>query len=93
MPARLLGGALRVCIGGRQEARVGLIVERIRKNGMTDTHRWYCDQCNNVLFEKTVGIEILERDMPPVFEAYYGNPDHQTCKKCGHRNPGHPKAG
>jgi len=48
---------------------VGLIVERIRKNGMTDAHRWYCDQCNNVLFEKTVGIEILERDMLPVFEA------------------------
>jgi 3-hydroxyanthranilate 3,4-dioxygenase len=72
---------------------VGLIVERIRKNGMTDTHRWYCEKCNNVLFDKTVRIEILERDMPPVFEAYYGNPDNQVCKKCGHRNPGRPKLG
>src|SRR6516225_1007587 len=31
---------------------VGLIVKRIRKNGMTDTHRWYCEKCNGVLFEK-----------------------------------------
>ena len=52
---------------------VGLIVERIRKQGMKDTHRWYCEKCNNVLFEKTVQIEVLERDMPPVFEAYYGD--------------------
>jgi 3-hydroxyanthranilate 3,4-dioxygenase len=72
---------------------VGLIVERIRKNGMTDTHRWYCEKCNDVLFEKTVRIEILERDMPPVFDAYYGNPDNQVCKKCGHHNQGRPKAG
>ena len=72
---------------------VGLIVERIRKNGMTDTHRWYCEKCNNVLFEKTVIIELLERDMPPVFEAYYGDPENQHCKKCGHINPGRPAKG
>jgi len=57
---------------------VGLIVERIRKNGLTDTHRWYCEKCNGVLFEKTVKIEVLERDMPPIFDAYYGNPDNQV---------------
>jgi 3-hydroxyanthranilate 3,4-dioxygenase len=72
---------------------VGLIVERIRKNGMTDTHRWYCENCNSVLFEKTVIIELLERDMPPVFEAYYGDPENQHCKKCGHINPGRPAKG
>ncbi len=48
------------------------------------------EKCNNVLFEKTVRIDVIERDMPPVFEAYYGNPDNQTCKKCGHVNPGRP---
>ncbi len=75
----------------RGENTVGLIVERIRKAGMKDTHRWYCESCNDVLFEKTVQIEVLERDMPPVFEAYYGSPDNQKCKKCGHMNPGRPK--
>jgi 3-hydroxyanthranilate 3,4-dioxygenase len=46
-----------------------------------------------VLFEKTVKIEVLERDMPPIFDAYYGNPDNQVCKNCGHRNPGRPSKG
>jgi 3-hydroxyanthranilate 3,4-dioxygenase len=77
----------------RGENTVGLIVERIRKAGMKDTHRWYCESCNAVLFEKTVQIEILERDMPPIFDAYYGDPDHQKCKACGHVNPGRPKHG
>lgn len=72
---------------------VGIIVERIRKIGMKDTHRWYCERCNDVLFEKEAQIEVLERDMPLVFEAYYGNPDNQHCKKCGHHNPGRPKLG
>lgn len=72
---------------------VGLIVERIRKNGMKDTHRWYCENCNSVLFEKTAEIEVLERDMPPVFEAYYGDANNQTCKQCGHKNQGRPKGG
>ncbi len=77
----------------RGPGTVGLIVERIRKNGLTDQHRWHCEKCNNVLFEKTVVIEILERDMPPVFDAYYGDPDNQKCKSCGHLNPGRPKKG
>src|SRR6516165_12763234 len=58
-----------------------------------DTHRWYCEKCNGVLFEKTVKIEVLERDMPPIFDAYYENPDNQICKNCGHRNPGRPGKG
>lgn len=69
---------------------VGLIVERIRKDGILDTHRWYCQECNHVLWEKTVFIESLERDMPPIFAAYYGDPDNQKCDKCGHVNPGRP---
>ena len=27
---------------------------------------------------------MLERDMPPVFDAYYSDPENQHCKKCGH---------
>jgi 3-hydroxyanthranilate 3,4-dioxygenase len=65
---------------------VGIVVERVRRPGMIDTHRWYCETCNNVLFEKSVAIEIVERDMPPVFAAYYADPNNQVCTRCGHRN-------
>jgi 3-hydroxyanthranilate 3,4-dioxygenase len=74
----------------RPERTVGLIVERIRKGGQLDVHRWYCEKCNNVLFEKAAHIEVLERDMPPVFESYYANPENQTCSNCSHHNPGRP---
>lgn len=77
----------------RQAGTVGLIVERIRKDGATDTHRWYCQKCNGVLFEKTAVIQNLERDMPPLFEAYYADPSNQTCDNCGHVNPGKPNPG
>ncbi len=41
--------------------------------------------------DRPLSIEVLERDMPPVFDAYYSDPENQHCKKCGHINPGRPK--
>jgi 3-hydroxyanthranilate 3,4-dioxygenase len=74
----------------RPAGTVGLILEKIRKPGEIDAHEWYCERCNAKLFRKEAFIEVLERDMPPVFDAYYANPDHQRCKSCGHVNPGRP---
>jgi 3-hydroxyanthranilate 3,4-dioxygenase len=69
---------------------VGLVIERVRQKGMIDAHEWYCERCNCLLFRKEVGIDVLERDMPPVFEAYYSEPLNQLCRGCGYRNPGRP---
>lgn len=69
---------------------VGLIVERVRRPGELDVHEWYCEACNHRLFRKEAFIEVLERDMPPIFEAYYADPAHQRCSACGHDNPGRP---
>ena len=74
----------------RPENTVGLVVESIRQPEELDTHQWYCQKCNHLLFEKSVYLEVMERDMPPVFDAYYSNIENQTCDKCGYRNPGRP---
>ena len=74
----------------RLAGTVGLILEKIRKPHELDAFEWYCDRCNGPLFRKEAFIEVLERDMPPVFDAYYGNAGHQHCKACGHVNPGRP---
>lgn len=74
----------------RPAATVGLIIERVRKPGEIDTHQWHCERCNAVLFSKDAFLEVLERDMPPIFDAYYADPAHQHCKACGHDNPGRP---
>jgi 3-hydroxyanthranilate 3,4-dioxygenase len=77
----------------RPAGSIGIILEKIRKTSdPLDQHRWYCEKCNNVLWNKFVYIEVVERDMPPVFDEYYSNPEHQHCKRCGHHNPGRPKA-
>lgn len=74
----------------RPAGSVGLILERVRAADHVDCHRWHCQACNHLLFEKSVHIEVLERDMPPVFDAYYADPAHQRCTACGHVNPGRP---
>jgi len=74
----------------RPAATVGLILEKIRKPDEIDADEWYCEDCNALLFRKEAFIEVVERDMPPVFEAYYSNADHQRCESCGHVNPGRP---
>jgi 3-hydroxyanthranilate 3,4-dioxygenase len=74
----------------RPENTVGLVVESIRQPEELDTHQWYCQKCNHLLFEKSAYLEVMERDMPPIFDAYYSNTENQTCGKCGYRNPGRP---
>ena len=75
----------------RPAGTVGLIAERKRhKDDPVDAFAWYCEKCNHELFRKEAFIDVLERDMPPVFEAYYGDPSNQTCDACGHVNPGRP---
>lgn len=74
----------------RPAETVGLIIERIRQPGELDAHEWYCERCNAKLFRKEVFLEVLERDMPPVFDAYYADPANQHCDACGHDNPGRP---
>jgi 3-hydroxyanthranilate 3,4-dioxygenase len=74
----------------RPAASVGLILEAIRQPHELDVHEWYCQQCNHKLFAKEAYLEVLERDMPPVFDAYYRNAENQICKACGYINPGRP---
>ncbi len=74
----------------RPAETVGLIIERIRQPDELDVHNWYCTNCNHLLFAKEAFLEVLERDMPKVFEAYYADPANQKCDACGHDNPGRP---
>tara|TARA_R110000787_G_scaffold9117_1_gene32101 strand:+ start:483 stop:1007 length:525 start_codon:yes stop_codon:yes gene_type:complete len=77
----------------RPAGTVGLIAEiKRRKDHPLDGFAWFCENCNHQLFRKDAHIEVLERDMPPVFEAYYADPVNRHCDECGHDNPGRPAA-
>ncbi len=63
---------------------IGLVIERKRKNGEQDGLFWYCDNCNNSLFQKRFIMQSIEKDFLPTFKEFYTSEELRTCKKCGH---------
>lgn len=70
----------------------GLVVERIRPNGMKDAFQWYCEKCRALVHRREVQLDSIVDDLPPVFKEYYDDPAKRICKACGHQNPGKPAA-
>jgi 3-hydroxyanthranilate 3,4-dioxygenase len=61
---------------------VGLVIERRRRPGELDGLQWYCERCQNLLYEEFFALTDIERQFPPVFERFFGNPSLRTCKRC-----------
>jgi 3-hydroxyanthranilate 3,4-dioxygenase len=62
---------------------VGLVIERKRGGKELDGFQWYCENCGNKLHEEFVILEDIVKQLPPIFERFYSNVEHRTCKKCG----------
>ena len=69
----------------RPAGSVGLVIERRRREGELDGLQWYCEKCQNKLYEEFFPLTNIETQFPPVFERYYGS-DRTKCGKCGHVN-------
>ena len=50
---------------------VGLVVEIKRKKQHTDGLLWFCDNCNNKLYESYFPLSNIEKDFLPVFKKFY----------------------
>ena len=70
----------------RQANTVGLVVERKRRDGENDGFLWYCDKCGTKVWDKFLFVTDIVKQLPPVFEEFYGDESNCTCKKCGHVN-------
>lgn len=71
----------------RFENTVGLVVERKRLDHEQDGLIWYCEKCNNKLYEEYFHLENIETQFPPVFERFYASEEARTCGECGHVHP------
>ncbi|GAB4131565.1 MAG: 3-hydroxyanthranilate 3,4-dioxygenase [Bacteroidia bacterium] len=69
---------------GRPANTVGLVIERKRRAGEKDGLLWFCEHCNNKLFEEYFELTDITSQFQTVFEKFYGSADLRTCKKCGH---------
>jgi 3-hydroxyanthranilate 3,4-dioxygenase len=66
----------------RFENTVGLVVERKRRKGELDAFQWYCDECNELLYEEFFQLTDIVKQLPPIFESFWNNSTVRTCKSC-----------
>lgn len=62
---------------------VGLVMERYRRPGEKDGCLWFCENCNNKLYEEYFELTDIVKQLPEVMEKFYSSEDLRTCKKCG----------
>lgn len=62
---------------------VGLVIERYRKSPEKDACMWFCEKCNQKLYEEFFELKDIVTQLPKVMEKFYSSPDLRTCKNCG----------
>ena len=67
---------------------IGLVMERVREDGVLEKFQWYCPNCNALVHEVELQVRDIVVDLPPVFTAFYEDEQARTCKNCGHVHPG-----
>jgi len=62
---------------------IGLVIERKRRPGEKDGLLWFCENCNNKLYEEYFELEDITTQFQGVFARFYGSENLRTCKRCG----------
>lgn len=55
---------------------------------MTDGFEWFCFDCGELVHRVEVKVQDIVKDLPPLFDAFYGNEAQRTCANCGATHPG-----
>lgn len=69
----------------REANSIGLVIERRRRENEIDGLQWYCEQCNQKLYEEFFKLLNIETQFPEIFERYYKS-QFTVCSKCGFTN-------
>jgi 3-hydroxyanthranilate 3,4-dioxygenase len=67
----------------RTAATIGLVIERYRRAGEKDGFLWFCENCNEKLYEEYVEVSDIVKQLPLVMDKFYGSLANRTCKNCG----------
>ncbi len=62
---------------------VGLVVEIKRPEGVLDGFQWYCESCGEKIYDVRIPLIDIVKDLPEIFEAFYGNEQNRKCDHCG----------
>jgi 3-hydroxyanthranilate 3,4-dioxygenase len=62
---------------------IGLVIEKIRDKSLCDGMTWYCENCNNKLYEEYFPLENIETQLQVAMKKFYDSEELRTCDKCG----------
>ena len=66
---------------------VGLVVERVRGSDEPEAYAWYCERCDEKLYELSRGESDLLEDLRNVNLQFNASASLRTCKACGYVQP------
>lgn len=61
---------------------IGLVIERKRSAEEIDHLRWYCEECQEILYDESFHCTDLGTQLKPVIEKFHGDVSLRTCKNC-----------
>lgn len=67
----------------RSPGSIGLVIERTRREGELDGVRWYCEACNNILYEEFFTLYDIVEQLREIVEKFNSNEDLHRCDRCG----------
>lgn len=67
---------------------IGLVIERIRPEGVRESFQWYCPSCHTKVHEVELQVRDIVTDLPPVFARFHADEAARTCGGCGALHPG-----
>ena len=66
----------------RPKGSIGLVIEKVRTNKDKDGLIWFCENCNEKIFEEYFHLKNIEKDFNPVFKKFYNSEFLRKCKNC-----------
>ncbi len=67
---------------------IGLVVEYQRDPGELDGFVWVCFNCHHQVHRVEVQVQAIDKDLPPLFEAFDADDAARSCPNCGVLHPG-----
>ena len=62
---------------------VGLVIEHKRADGAEDGLRWYCESCNEVLYEEFFYMTDIVGQLGAAIRKFTESDELRTCGNCG----------
>lgn len=62
---------------------VGLVMELKRNHNEKDGFMWFCENCNNKLYEEYFELTDIVTQLPPIMDKFYSSESLRTCNSCG----------